>query len=486
MSSHTVHQLLLDVSLPPGSDTRRLDERLRDFAMGPLAQHLEKILDSRDPETSIRIEKLEIDLGAIPVDEFLKNSASRIASAVSNQLGQKKSDIPAHEGNRFSFPRFPIQTGEAFADQPQVTAQDSPQQSANNAESRADALLSFLESGHLPWWFPASRWPEAIHPSKWSSPAKSKFLQGLRQALQNSPHAAIRLARAIAPQELKTLLTGNAGNTIPNPENPEHANRQLLHSYLSQLPAPQQPPQSVLQTITPTVPPENTEATTTKGQTKPVANEEAPPVATNDLSWKNNDTGPSDTLQQEVPLNQDLLGFAENKEIAPIRPDGLFVSNAGLVLLNPFLSRLFHSLGYLSESKTFLPTTRWRAAQLLQFLATGQSGLPEHTLVMEKALCGITTDEVAEFPELSSEETEAAETMLQAAIDHWKALGKTSLDGLRQSFLQREGLLYLDSQPVRLQVEKQAYDMLLDRLPWQFRYIHFPWLKQPLLVQWRS
>jgi hypothetical protein len=105
---------------------------------------------------------------------------------------------------------------------------------------------------------------------------------------------------------------------------------------------------------------------------------------------------------------------------------------------------------------------------------------------MEKTLCGIPLAEVAETPPLTQQEIAEANTLIQAAIGHWTAIGNTSLDGFRQSFLLREGLLYLDDNPIRLQVEKQPYDMLLDRLPWQFKYVTFTWIQNPVLVQWRS
>ena len=76
-----------------------------------------------------------------------------------------------------------------------------------------------------------------------------------------------------------------------------------------------------------------------------------------------------------------------------------------------------------------------------------------------------------------------AESLLRAVIGHWKALKDTSPDGLREAFLARPGLLYLD-EPPRLHVETRSYDMLLRRLPWSFELVALPWLRRPIHVRW--
>ncbi|MGB1243487.1 MAG: contractile injection system tape measure protein, partial [Chitinophagales bacterium] len=67
----------------------------------------------------------------------------------------------------------------------------------------------------------------------------------------------------------------------------------------------------------------------------------------------------------------------------------VYVQNAGLVLIYPFLSRYFNYLGMLKENKFKDEETAHRGVLLLQFLATGFSESPEHELVLNKLLCGL-------------------------------------------------------------------------------------------------
>ncbi len=488
MNSNIIHQLLLDVSLPPGSEARKLDERLRDFAMGPLVRSL----DSLAPNSSVRLDRLEIDLGQFPLRTFLRGGADQIADAVSKHIVQeiKKNGLDTHHSDR-SPSRFPFPTPHTQSDAPTVDAHPSSEQSTSEADTPADALLSFLITGYLPWWFPASRWSEATRPSRWASETQTSFFKRFLQVVSRSPHAALRLIRSVSASELITLLPKHPSR--PNsefPDDSETARRELLRNCFTQLPAAQQPPSIVLKHLaqpTDVTPPTTTPETTPPSPSARLPSSPKPSRTqtteeTKPSSLKTNDRKP--TIPPQVPP---IKGSLEDpNEIVTSNPNGIAITNAGLILLHPFLSRLFRSLDYLAPSGQLLPDTRWRAVQLLQYLAEGKSGLPEHTLLMEKTLCGIPLAEVAAMPLLFQQEKDEADTLLRAAIDHWSALGKTSPEGLRQSFLLREGLLYLDEEPIRLQVEKRPYDMLLDRLPWQFKYVLLPWIQTPLLVQWRT
>ena len=61
------------------------------------------------------------------------------------------------------------------------------------------------------------------------------------------------------------------------------------------------------------------------------------------------------------------------------------------------------------------------------------------------------------------------EGLIQGLIQNWKTVGNTSVAGLRETFLQREGRLQLRDDAWHLLVEPRAFDMLLDSLPWKPR-----------------
>jgi hypothetical protein len=163
------------------------------------------------------------------------------------------------------------------------------------------------------------------------------------------------------------------------------------------------------------------------------------------------------------------------------------VQNAGLVLLHPFLSRFFETTQVKEPGNPTLLAARLpRAAALLHTLATGDDDVHELHIDFIKVLLGLALDAplpVAQGLLVASDHAEV-EALLSAVIDHWRALGTTSIRGLRGSFLQRNGLVREDDQGIRLQVEAAPFDMLLGRLPWGISTIKLPWMKRLLFTEW--
>jgi hypothetical protein len=164
--------------------------------------------------------------------------------------------------------------------------------------------------------------------------------------------------------------------------------------------------------------------------------------------------------------------------------EGIFIDNAGLVLLHPFLQRFFEQLGIAKEDELLQSE---RALCLLHYLVTGFTEAPEYELVLPKLLCGIPLSmPVPLLFDISESEKNEASAMLEAVISHWEALGNTSVDGLRGSFLVRPGKLsQKEDGDWLLQVESRTYDILLDQLPWGISMIRLPWMKTMLWVEWR-
>jgi len=163
----------------------------------------------------------------------------------------------------------------------------------------------------------------------------------------------------------------------------------------------------------------------------------------------------------------------------------VFIANAGLVLTAPFLPRLFSMLNMLDNNAFKDWNTAERAVHLLQYVANTSTDSPEYQLVLNKLMCGVKNREpICCGISISAEEIQATESMLAGMLSHWKILGNTSTTGLRESFLQRDGCLQLQDNAWNLQVEKKAYDMLLDQVPWSFSTIKFPWMERVIHVHW--
>jgi hypothetical protein len=69
-------------------------------------------------------------------------------------------------------------------------------------------------------------------------------------------------------------------------------------------------------------------------------------------------------------------------------------------------------------------------------------------------------------------------------IERWEKLKNTSAEGLRNSFILREAILYFADDSWSLKVEQKGYDILLQTLPWAYGYIKTPWMKNHLSVEW--
>ena len=175
---------------------------------------------------------------------------------------------------------------------------------------------------------------------------------------------------------------------------------------------------------------------------------------------------------------------------ANLESDPLYIDNAGLVLTAAFLPQLFAVLDLLVEEEGRRPAlcdrvTASRAVHLLQYLADGRTSLPEPLLVLNKILCGLPTAMPVEREiELSERERDVCDTLLRSVIAAWKSIANTSVAGLQEGFLRREGKLQRTDDGWKLTVQRKTIDFLIDELPWSVSVIFLRWMPQPLYVSW--
>jgi len=164
---------------------------------------------------------------------------------------------------------------------------------------------------------------------------------------------------------------------------------------------------------------------------------------------------------------------------------GIIVENAGLCLVAAYLPPLFRIVG-LTRNETFINNkNEEKAMQLLQYIADGSQRDPEYLLQLNKILCGIRPEEpVKQYKMLHKKYTKEADDLLRSLITNWKALGNTTINGFRQSFLLRKGILKENMNGWILHVESQGHDVLLSSIPWSYSLIKLPWMKKPINVEW--
>jgi len=164
----------------------------------------------------------------------------------------------------------------------------------------------------------------------------------------------------------------------------------------------------------------------------------------------------------------------------------ILVGNAGQVLLGAYLPRLFKVLELTQNGRFRDHDAAQRAVHLIQFAVNASSDMPEFLLPLNKILCGLPVElPIIREVRLQEKEQETIEGMLTAMIQNWSIIGRTSIEGLRESFLQRGGRLVFRDDAWHLTVEKRGIDVLLDQLPWNYTLIRHPWMASAVHVEWR-
>lgn len=177
-----------------------------------------------------------------------------------------------------------------------------------------------------------------------------------------------------------------------------------------------------------------------------------------------------------------------SKQATLISDTGVLVNNAGLVLLNNYLRLLFIRLNLISDDKFISKNAQEKAVHCLQFLCTGQLTAPEHLLVLNKVMCGMAIEEpIATSAEISQDEQQLMEGLINNMIAHWPQCGCNSTDGFRGTWFIRNGIVKKHEKKWHLIIDREhrkPYDLLLDRSPFSFSVINYPWMEFPLYVDW--
>lgn len=506
---------------------------------------LEGVLSRLDTPGQLQhIEKLELPLGRVPLEQLHATLPSRLAGALAEVLPATLASAAAltAEGGPVHVPVHPpvavqAQTGGTGASGtpghplPRVTA-------LNEAAHRRMALQHYLLRGHLPWEVAgltretlrallitaarelAAQWRQEGAQAAWaalSAPPAAPAAMVLLRWLALLPEAEQQQLAS----GFDTWANGPGGVTAPHWS---VALRAMDKS--SRLPL-------LAAALTWQAAAASAEGDSLLGWLRAQADGTGPGEDAARQAWNNalHSLAAADAMQLEEPAGTELptppqaagrepAGASEpgerppawtqgrspagdNKPTStPTAAAGLTVPLAGLVLLHPYLARLFIGQGLYppavaSGDAAAAAAGRGRgpidpaglpcAAALLHWLATGEeAGAQEFEAPVIKLLLGL--DPLAPLtwpmPPLDRSARDEGDALLQAAIGHWSALRATRPAGLRLSFLQRGGLLRRSDHHWRLQVQPESFDLLLARLPWALGWIKLPWMPAPLEVDW--
>ncbi|MDQ3109390.1 MAG: contractile injection system tape measure protein [Bacteroidota bacterium] len=197
-------------------------------------------------------------------------------------------------------------------------------------------------------------------------------------------------------------------------------------------------------------------------------------------------------IKEKAAAEERRRQMEERKEKQKMEADmdderGVFIRNAGLILVWPFLPQLFERVGYVKGISFVSESAAYRAVHLLQYMVNREEQAPEYNLVLNKILCNISKAKPVEKEVvLTDEEKTPANQLLGAVIKHWSVLGETSVEGLQETFLQRGGQLFFFEAKNELRVERKVFDKLLSKIPWSISPVKLPWMNKPLYVEWKT
>ena len=493
---HIIEKVYLEVNTTSEKSAYYIKNNVDSFLKDVLLLRLEKLLDEFDRnDKTVRFDELRLDFFIQEWEndhEILHEFENSLRKKLNKELNISQPGENAAEQNR------------------EISA----------AQNREDVFLFFLENGFLPWYGKKSYISELTQPDNWMKSLQSKsfrekiktlFIQNenalKRFAMQFPTIRSIYFLKAIRPREkglereipsllgffpeklrfqlieillqLSVLKENekiirnlhilaisflNSGIKTIKPEFEKAF--QKLDEFVFQYYAEEKEMVSKVQTII-----ENYRLNKLNEYLKEWKNALKPAIDEEEKKAKQ-----TNKKQDKKP---DDFFFDEEK------PTEIIVQNAGLVLLHPFLKTFFTEAGILNENGNFYKEKHMHAVQALHFLATGNETFFEANMILEKFLVGLPLKMPVQRESFLTDEikTEANE-MLRQVIKNWPALKNTSVDGLRQNFLQRDGKLLQTENGFKLIVERKTQDILLEKLGWNISVVKFPWKERILFIEW--
>lgn len=475
MARSLIQKATLDLHYSGSADGFAIQREIGEWCTVEFGKGLEEILDKMDTGTTIkkidRIE-LEIDLGSA------KDWLSQLRREIATQLQQKLSSL--------------------------IVEENSEVKEQTMSRHFFEVFIYFLQKGYLPWWS--------------SIRNRKEFSTSLLSAIQNGisndmkSHLLEMVSETAVSERLVDQLndhewiqfiaefyTGQKSeiqvlfkdvlillNVIPEPER-----KSVKASFKKWMweHAADTNPKKALQEVAIRVTKEvfnisDEDGRITFKMVQPasvimdeaierIEKEEEPIVKP--AREKNND--------QSIEENKTSNKKQEKRETekAPLT-EGIYIGNAGLVIVSPFLPAFFKKLKIADDDKILDEVL---AVNLVAYLATGTMYAAEFELVFPKVLCGIDpSTPISTMVAFTDEQKNEARELMLSAIEYWTVLRDTTPEGLRESFLQRNGKLSFREKEWILEVEQRPYDMLLQNLPWNISMIKLPWMERMLKTEW--
>ncbi len=475
---HIVRRVLLELdSAASPAEAPRIQARAAYLCRRRLASLLDRCLtEFGDPDTLYRIGRLECVIPDIDMEQLDAEWTKKVEARIRETLREALRDaaprgVPTasyHSGNTADRPSMPGEAPHAGA-------------------PVFDLLIYFLQTGLLPWWAgttgnrPVQQALETlVQTPEWPALLFQRIVMNslMRQRLINHTTDAVLTAfcRFVAGEYFAVGLEHFLAASPWNSDQEPTLRRRFWEAVFGEIAVP-----GSAETLAAGAKP-------SKEQTH--WEQLCRRITTPEGSGKETDTLPAPAMPRSAPDDKPLERRNEPTPDAPDFDDSerLYIDNAGVVLIGPYLPKLWEQLGWVAGNRFNDPETAWLAVQMIQFLCDGQPETPpEYLLALPKILCGFRPGALFEPPRpLNGEEMAAGDTLLKAVLEHAPGLGLKTAGALRGSFLLRKGVLRSGDFQWLLHVEKETYDIVLQKVPWGYQVLKFPWMEVAVFVEWEA
>lgn len=446
---HIINQLSVELSVTSEEEAFGLRKELNEVLQNEITAVIDELCSHySNAEDTLRIEHLEIDLGAISTNNFKKNWVESFKQTFENQL---------YKAN--------ISNIEAF-------------QKINKIQSNFELLIGFLKTGRLDWWVIS----EDINLTEIFEKIIQNQTHFLKDFLINNSHKkqiADRILFQFSEEAIVQFLE-NIQINIPEYEG-------IFYEIFKKI----KDDNSIKQDI------ENQDGFTLKVIFKSLFKNKFEPISKEQIGinfvqiiqdeWNLPDKKTLAILQDIIP------NFQQNIELNNIEIEGFIeeitnkitVQNAGIVLIVPYFKHFFQELQLIDNHQFISKKSQYKAIHLIKYLATGKTIFDEFDLTLEKLICGLSLDEpVPRNLFFLEREIIEADELLKSVIEHWQVLKNSSPDALRNTFFQREGILQKNEFGWQINTERKTQDILLERIPWGFSMIVNSWNNYIITVEW--
>ncbi|MES2649714.1 MAG: contractile injection system tape measure protein [Bacteroidota bacterium] len=467
VANHIIRSVLVDFQFTEKSDGFALQQEVRSWVDEFVAKLDKELNGFVDDETLLSIDKLHLEID-LKGTAWREEAGGKIISELKDKILLSRAGIIDLQGYAIK------KTEQHFASQ----------------------FLFFIENGHLPWQvshMPAAVWKENI--SKLLRTTEPVFLEKLKELLQRSSiHRArfsenVSLKQAIGFFELQpAFIGGSNGVWLDDLQSLIEKNSAVKNEWN----------QAFLLKLFNAPNWEDLQTSLQETLIKHAKENKSFEVFISTHSFQS----PSFTNLKSLVQKQESENLIDDKDsgklvlakkettehLLPVKnfdfasTEPIYITNAGLVIVAAFLPVFFERTKLVDNYKIVDDHT---AVCMVNYLATGSIDMHEYELVLPKILCGIAPGELIETNLIITDHLKKeADDLLQSVIEYWSILKNTSVAGLRETFLQREGKLHFKNNEWWLQVEQKQFDMLLDQLPWNISMIKLAWMPGVLRTEW--